>query len=65
MTTLARKTLGKRVKGNWYFHVAALCQVLTKERAIPQTDFARAKARNATFEQEPATHTASYRFKSD
>jgi phage-related protein len=52
----------------YFFHgqnVALLCHALTKERAIPPADLARAKARKAAFEKEPATHTASYRFKSD
>ena len=46
-------------------HVALLCHALTKERAIPPADLARAKARKAAFEKEPATHTASYRLTSD
>jgi len=52
----------------YFFHgqnVALLCHALTKERAIPLADLVRAKARKAAFEKEPATHTASYRLKSD
>jgi hypothetical protein len=52
----------------YFFHgqnVALLCHALTKERAIPPADLARAKARKTAFEKEPATHTASYRLKGD
>lgn len=52
----------------YFFHgqnVALLCHALTKKRAIPPADLARAKARKTAFEKEPATHTASYRLKSD
>ena len=50
----------------YFFHgqnVALLCHALTKERAIPPADLARAKARKAAFEKDPETHTASYRLK--
>jgi phage-related protein len=52
----------------YFFHgqnVALLCHARTKERAISPADLVRAKARKAAFEKEPATHTASYRLKSD
>jgi phage-related protein len=52
----------------YFFHgqnVALLCHALTKERAIPPADLARAKTRKTTFEKDPATHTATYRLKGD
>jgi phage-related protein len=52
----------------YFFHgqnVALLCHALTKERAIPAADLARAKARKAAFEKDPAPHMATYRFTSD
>jgi len=52
----------------YFFHgqnVALLCHALTKERAIPLGDLARAKARKAAFAKDPTKHTATYRLGGD
>jgi phage-related protein len=52
----------------YFFHgqnIALLCHALTKERAIPPADLARAKARKTAFAKDPTTHPAAYRLTGD
>jgi phage-related protein len=52
----------------YFFHgqnIALLAHALTKERAIPPADLARAKARKAAYEKHPTAHTARLRLRRD